>query len=48
MVLEKLGFMETHFIDVREELTKKFNAKYQEIDESLAATKLELSEYTDS
>lgn len=40
--------METHFIDVREELKKNFNAKYQEIDESLAVTKLELSEYTDS
>ena len=48
MVFEKLGFMETHFIDVREELSKKFNAKYQEINDQLASAKLELTEYTDS
>lgn len=40
--------METHFIDVREELSKKFNAKYQEINDQLASAKLELTEYTDS
>lgn len=46
-VLEKLGFMETHFIDVREELSKKFDAKYSELSTVINIMKHDMGDYTD-
>ena len=46
-LFEKLGFMETHFIDVREELTKKFDDKINQINEIMSITKSDMTNYTD-
>ena len=47
IIFEKLGFMETHFIDIREELTKKFEGKINSINEVMNITKIDMTNYID-
>ena len=45
--MEKMGYVETHFIDVRHELTKKINEKIEHVDEQLTNMKSDYETYTD-
>lgn len=35
MMLEKLGFLQTHFVDVREELNMKFDTTFKKVEDKL-------------
>ena len=46
MLLEKMSFMETHFIDVREDLNKRLNEQVLALSDKISRTREEISEET--
>jgi uncharacterized phage infection (PIP) family protein YhgE len=46
MLLEKMSFMETHFIDVREDLTKRLNEQVTALTDKITRTREEIGQET--